>query len=63
MALTKPTKSQITHPDPTLHRNISFVKSALRIAAGISLVWPESLVIAGVFLILAEVLGIAEELV
>lgn len=51
------------HPDPLLHRNISFVKSVLRIAAGISLVWPESLVLAGIFLILAEVLGVAEELV
>ena len=51
------------HPDPKLHQQISFVKSALRIAAGISLIWPESLFLAGVFLIVAEVLGIAEELV
>lgn len=51
------------HPDPLLHRNISFVKSALRIAAGISLVWPQNVVLAGVFLIVAEVLGIVEELV
>jgi hypothetical protein len=51
------------HPDPRLHQQISFVKSALRIAAGIALIWPESLVLAGAFLIVAEVLGIAEELV
>lgn len=51
------------HPDPRLHRNISFVKSALRIAAGITLVWPQNVILAGVFLILAEVLGIVEELV
>lgn len=63
MALTKPKQSQIAHPDPTLHRNISFIKSAIRIAAGISLIWPQSLVLAGAFLILAEVLGIVEELV
>ena len=50
-------------PDPTWHARLSFVKSAFRIAAGISLVWPQNLVLAGVFLILAEVLGIAEELV
>lgn len=51
------------HPDPKLHRNISFVKSAIRIAAGIALVWPQNLILAGAFLILAEVLGVAEELV
>ena len=51
------------HPDPKLHQQISFVKSALRIAAGISLIWPQSLVLAGIFLIVAEVLGVAEELV
>ena len=53
----------MNHPDPQLHQQISFVKSALRIAAGIALVWPENLMLAGVFLIVAEVLGIAEELV
>jgi hypothetical protein len=49
-------------PDPLLHRNISFVKSLLRITAGISLC-NGNFVIAGVMLILAEILGIAEELV
>jgi hypothetical protein len=50
-------------PDPIWHARISFVKSAFRIAAGISLVWPQSLLLAGIFLIVAEVLGIIEELV
>jgi hypothetical protein len=53
----------MNHPDPLLHRDISFAKSALRIAAGIALVWPQNVILAGVFLILAEVLGIVEELV
>jgi len=45
------------------HFYVSLVKSATRIAAGIALIWPQSLVLAGVFLIAAEVLGIVEELV
>lgn len=50
-------------PDPIWHRNISFVKSGLRIIAGLFLVLSHSLVGAGIFLILAEVLGIIEEIV
>lgn len=50
-------------PDPIWHARISFLKSAIRIAAGISLIWPQSLFLAGIFLIVAEVLGIVEELV
>jgi hypothetical protein len=50
-------------PDPTWHARLSFVKSAFRIAAGISLIWPQSIILAGVFLIIAEIIGIAEELV
>lgn len=50
-------------PDANWHARISFLKSAIRIAAGISLIWPQNLILAGVFLIIAEVLGIAEELV
>ncbi len=45
------------------HFYVSLVKSATRIAAGIALVWPQNLILAGVFLIVAEVLGIVEELV
>ena len=50
-------------PDPVKHQYISFAKSAIRIAAGIVLVWPQNIILAGVLLILAEGLGIAEELV
>lgn len=45
------------------HFYASLIKSAIRIAAGISLVWPENIVLAGAFLIAAEILGIVEELV
>lgn len=45
------------------HFYVSLVKSATRIAAGIALIWPQSIVLAGIFLIAAEVLGIVEELV
>ena len=59
----------MNHPDPKLHRNISLVKSALRIAAGLALVgggWLEMnpyIQSAGYILVFAEILGIAEELV
>jgi hypothetical protein len=50
------------HPDPVKHKYISFAKSAVRIAAGValcfSMFWS-----AGALLILAEILGIVEELV
>ncbi len=45
------------------HFYVSLVKSATRIAAGIALIWPQSIVLAGAFLIAAEILGIVEELV
>ena len=69
MGLTRPTKTQISQPDPKLHRNISFVKSGLRIAAGLALAgggWLEMnpyLQSAGYILVFAEILGIVEELV
>jgi hypothetical protein len=56
-------------PDPVKHKYISFAKSALRIAAGLALAgggWLEMnpyIMYAGVLLIVAEVLGIAEEMV
>ena len=50
------------HPDPIKHKYISFVKSGLRILAGVSLCFGE-FVIAGSLLVVAEILGIAEELV
>ena len=50
------------HPDPVKHKYISFVKSGMRIIAGAflcyGLLWH-----AGSLLILAEILGIAEEVV
>lgn len=49
-------------PDPKWHRNISFAKSGLRIFAGIVLCFG-LYISAGVLLILAEVLGVVEELV
>jgi len=50
--------------DPSMgHFYVSLVKSATRIAAGIALIWPQSLILAGVFFIIAELLGIVEELV
>lgn len=55
---------EIQPKDPSKgHFYVSLAKSAVRIAAGISLIWPQSLVLAGVFLILAEVLGVVEEVV
>jgi hypothetical protein len=50
------------HPDPIKHKYISFAKSGVRILAGVALCygmfWH-----AGSLLILAEVLGVVEELV
>ncbi len=45
------------------HFYVSLFKSAIRIAAGIALIWPQNIVLAGAFLIGAEVLGIVEEIV
>ena len=50
------------HPDPIKHKYISFAKSAVRIAAGVALCFG-MLWYAGALLILAEVLGIVEEMV
>jgi type III secretory pathway component EscR len=49
-------------PNPEWHFKISIVKSLLRIIAGIALL-KSNMVGAGLMLILAEVLGIAEEIV
>jgi len=62
MALTRPTKTQVAHPHPVRHRIISFIKSALRIVACVFLAYYEIQIAAGLFLV-AELLGIAEELV
>lgn len=54
--------AEYKHPDPLKHKYISFGKSAIRIAAGAALcfgfIWH-----AGALLILAEILGIVEEMV
>jgi hypothetical protein len=52
----------MNQPDPKLHQRISFVKSALRILAGCSLA-AGSLFIAGTLIVIAEILGVVEELV
>lgn len=44
------------------HRNVSFVKSGLRIIGAVTLMFG-SLLFCGLFLIAAEVLGIVEEVV
>lgn len=49
-------------PDPKLHRDISFAKSGLRIAAGVLLATGH-FIIAGIVFVFAECLGIVEELV
>jgi len=53
---------EIKYPDALKHKYISFVKSGFRILAGATLFFGE-FAIAGALLIVAEVLGIAEELV
>jgi hypothetical protein len=50
------------HPDPVKHKYISFAKSAVRVAAGVALCY-SMFWYAGSLLILAEVLGVAEEMV
>lgn len=56
-------------PDPVNHLRLSLIKSGFRVAAGTAMVLALftftklAVVIGGVFLIFAEILGIAEELV
>lgn len=50
------------NPDPKLHLQLIIVKSGIRILAGGALVFG-SLWYAGIGLIVAELIGIAEELV
>jgi len=63
MALTKPKTTQLVeHPDAKKHKAISLVKSALRIVACYFLAYYD-FQYAAILLAVAEVLGIAEELV
>lgn len=50
------------HPDPKKHLIISVIKSSIRIAAGTALILNAGM-LAGILIIIAEGLGIAEELV
>ena len=49
------------HPDPKLHQQVSFLKSAVRISGYVALFWSVSL--GAIILILSELVGIVEELV
>lgn len=63
MALTKPKTTQIAnHPDAQKHKAISLVKSVLRLVACGFLAYYD-LQTAAILLAVAELLGIAEELV
>ena len=63
MALTKPKTTQLEqHPDAKKHQIISFIKSGLRIVACYFLAYYD-FQYAAILLAVAEVLGIAEELV
>lgn len=53
---------KMKHPDPWKHQVVSFAKSGVRILLGV-LLCANMLVSAGVLLIVAELLGILEELV
>lgn len=57
-----PNTTEYKHPDPKKHKYISFAKSGVRIVAGVALCF-NMLWYAGGLLILAEILGIAEEVV
>jgi hypothetical protein len=50
------------HPDPIKHKYISFAKSGVRILAGVALCF-SMFWYAGALLILAEILGVVEEMV
>jgi hypothetical protein len=53
---------KIKQPDPKKHLYISLVKSGIRILAG-SMLFVDLIHLAGILIIVAELLGIAEELV
>jgi hypothetical protein len=52
---------KIKQPDPKKHLYISLVKSSIRILAG-SVLFVDLIHLAGILIIVAELLGIAEEL-
>lgn len=50
------------HPDPRLHRAVSFLKSGIRLGACFALAYYE-IQLAAILFAVAELLGIGEELV
>lgn len=50
-------------PNANRHAQLSFVKSIFRILAGLSLIIVQGIILTGVLLIIAEIIGVAEELV
>ena len=62
MALTRPTKTQVENPNIIKHLAITFTKSGLRIVACYFLAYYDLQIAAGL-LLLAELLGVAEELI
>lgn len=53
----------MSHPDPSKHRLISFFKSGIRILGCLAAVSVNSVMLLGVFLLAAELIGIVEEMV
>lgn len=51
----------MNHPDPRKHKHISFSKSAIRIAGFCVLPW--NVMLAAILLLIAEGLGVYEEMV
>ncbi|CAB4142654.1 hypothetical protein UFOVP447_23 [uncultured Caudovirales phage] len=53
----------MNHPDPKKHQYISFVKSAIRIAGCVCAIYSGTILGLAIALLVAEVVGIYEELV
>jgi hypothetical protein len=61
-SVPQPVVETSAYPDATKHKYISFAKSAIRIVAGGCLI-TGNLLMAGICFIMAEILGIVEEIV
>jgi hypothetical protein len=55
-------RNKYKQPDAEKHLKISLIKSALRVIAGAALICNLT-IISGLFIIISEALGVAEELV
>ena len=51
------------HPDPKMHRNVSFIKSGLRIAGCVCAIASGDILGLAIALLVAEIVGVYEELV